>query len=88
MVLRCGVPMADDATGDHVTVDGVGWRTAGPAHGSVVWTTTDRSTGLELAVADSVNDQETLLGELAPAISRTVSRVPATASATAATASG
>lgn len=82
VVLRCGVVAGNDSTGDHVTVNGVGWRTAGPAHGVVVWITTDRRTGLELTVPDSVNDQETLLADLAPAISRSVSRVPAPASAT------
>jgi hypothetical protein len=90
VVLRCGVAASNDSTGDHVTVNGVGWRTAGPAHGVVVWTTTDRSTTLELTVPDAVNDQETLLADLAPAISRRVSHVPAPASATpsSATASG
>jgi hypothetical protein len=85
VVLRCGVPSTAD-TGDHVTVNGVGWRTAGPAGGQVVWTTTDRSTGIELSVPDSVDDQETVLADLAAAVSGSVSRVPAPASATAGTA--
>jgi hypothetical protein len=87
VVLRCGVPSAPDSTGDHVTVDAVAWRTTGPAHGVVVWVTTDRSTSLELSVPDSVDDQETLLADLAAAVSSSVSRVPGPASATAASAS-
>jgi hypothetical protein len=87
VVLRCGVPSAADSTGENVTVDGVAWRTAGPAHGIVLWVTTDRSTGLELSVPDSVDDQETLLADLAAAVSSTVSRVPGPASASAASAS-
>jgi hypothetical protein len=81
VVLRCGVPAVRTSAGDHVDVDGVGWLTAGPVNGRVVWTTTDRTTSVELSVPESVNNQENLLGDLAPAVSGAVSRVPAPASA-------
>ena len=83
VVLRCGVPVPVGDAGQHVTVDGVSWLTDGPAHGLVVWTTTDRTTGLELSVPDSIDDQENLLGDLAPVVTATLSRAPAPASATA-----
>jgi hypothetical protein len=86
VVLRCGVTAAADDTGDHVTVNGVAWRTAGPAKGVVVWTTTDRATGLELSVPDSIDNQETLLADLAKAVAGAVSRVPAPAASTASSA--
>jgi hypothetical protein len=83
VVLRCGVRVVVTNAGDHITVDGVGWLTQGPLNGTVVWTTTDRTTGIELSVPASVNDQENVLGELAPAVTGSVSRAPAPASATA-----
>jgi hypothetical protein len=81
VVLRCGVPAVRTSAGDHVDVDGVGWLTAGAVKGTVVWTTTDRTTSLELSVPESVNDQEILLGDLAPAVTGSISRVPAPPSA-------
>jgi hypothetical protein len=81
VVLRCGVPAVRTNAGDHVEVDGVSWLTAGAVNGTVVWTTTDRTTSLELSVPESVNDQENVLGDLAPAVTGSVSRVPAPASA-------
>jgi hypothetical protein len=81
VVLRCGVAGPTTDAGDHVTVDGVSWLTPGAVHGRVVWTTTGRSTSVELSVPDSINDQETLLGALAPAVSASLSPVPAPASA-------
>jgi hypothetical protein len=83
IVLRCGVPVVPTDAGDHITVDGVGWLTQGPLNGTVVWTTTDRTTGIELSVPASVNDQENVLGGLATAVTGSVSRAPAPASATA-----
>jgi hypothetical protein len=84
VVLRCGVPALHTAAGDNITVDGVGWQTPGPVDGKVVWTTTDRTTAIELSVPDSINNQENLLGDLAPAVTGSVSRAPSPASATAA----
>jgi Protein of unknown function (DUF3515) len=81
VVLRCGVPAVRTSAGDHVDVDGVGWLTAGAVNGTVVWTTTDRTTSLELSVPESVNDQENLLGDLAPAVTGSISRAPAPPSA-------
>jgi hypothetical protein len=83
VVLRCGVPAVHTVAGDHIDVDGVSWLTPGPVNGTVVWTTTDRTTVIELTVPQSVHDQENLLGGLAPAVTGSVSRVPAPASATA-----
>ncbi len=81
VVLRCGVVAVHSSAGDHVTFDGVSWRTPGPVNGLVVWTTTDRQTTVELSVPEAVNNQETLLGELAPAVTGSLSRVPGPASA-------
>jgi hypothetical protein len=83
VVLRCGVPAPTTDAGDHLTVDGVSWLTPGAVRGTVVWTTTGRTTSVELSVPDSVTDQETLLGTLAPAVSSSLSPVPGQASATA-----
>jgi hypothetical protein len=83
IVLRCGVPAARTSAGDHIDADGVSWLTPGAVKGMVVWTTTGRTTSIELSVPESVNDQENLLGDLAPAVSGSLSRAPAPASATA-----
>jgi predicted small lipoprotein YifL len=83
VILRCGVAKVSTDAGTHVTADGVSWLTAGPTKGLVIWTTVDRTTSLELSVPASIDDQENLLGDLAPAVSGSLSRVPAPASATA-----
>ena len=83
VILRCGVPAVVTASGDHIVADGVSWVTPGAVKGLVVWTTTDRTTSVELSVPDSINDQENILGDLALALTGSVSQVPAPASATA-----
>jgi Protein of unknown function (DUF3515) len=80
VVLRCGVAAVTTDAGDHVTVGGVGWLTPGQTGSTVVWTTVGLSPAVELSVPASVNDQENVLVDLAPALSASLSRVPAPAS--------
>jgi hypothetical protein len=82
-VLRCGVAPAGTDAGDHVSVDGVSWLTPGQPGALVVWTTVGLAPAVELSAPSSINDQENLLADLAPALTATLSRVPAPASAAA-----
>ena len=60
-----------------MTADGVTWLTPGQTGDVVMWTSEGYAPGLELSVPSSINDQQNILAELAPAVTRCLRLIPA-----------